>query len=215
MASAAVRPGESKVNLPFSQACENNKAPILAVLKQYLTEAASVLEIGSGTGQHAVFFAERLPQLRWQTSDRCHMLPGITAWQAQAGLPNLPPPLELDVAVWPWPVLETDVVFSANTAHIMSWPLVKALVDGVGRVLHADGLFMLYGPFNYDGRHTSESNAQFDRMLRTRDPESGIRDIEALVLHADKAGLEIIADHAMPANNRLLVWRRVSSPAGP
>lgn len=199
------------MNLSFSQACENNKAPILNVLERYLGGVSTVLEIGSGTGQHAVFFAEHLPHLRWQASDRHHLLSGIRTRQKQAGLPNLPPPLELDVAIWPWPVLATDVVFSANTVHIMSWPLVRLFISGAGRLLPAGGLFMLYGPFNYDGKPTSESNAQFDRMLRARDPESGIRDIEALVLHAGQCGLEIAADHAMPANNRLLVWQRAES----
>lgn len=199
------------MNLPFSQACENNKAPILNVLEGYLGDASTVLEIGSGTGQHAVFFAEQMPHLRWQTSDRPHLLAGLRARQEQAGLPNLPPPLALDVALWPWPVLTTDAVFSANTAHIMSWPLVRMFIAGVGRLLPAGGLFMLYGPFNYDGKATSESNAQFDRMLRERDPESGIRDIEALVLYAGQCGLNIAADHPMPANNRLLIWQRAES----
>ena len=195
------------MNKPFSQACENNKAPILAVLEQHLVGVSSLLEIGSGTGQHAAFFAGRLPHLTWQASDQGHHLPGIRAWQQEADLPNLPPPLELDVDHWPWPVSETEAVFSANTAHIMSWPSVKRLLAGVGRVLLPGGLFLLYGPFRYDGRHTSESNAAFDRMLRARDPDSGVRDVEPVALHADRAGLEVMADHAMPANNRLLVWR--------
>jgi SAM-dependent methyltransferase len=198
------------VNKPFSQACENNKAPILAVLEQHLAGVSSLLEIGSGTGQHAAFFASRLPHLTWQASDQGQHLPGIRVWQQEADLPNLPPPLELDVNDWPWPVSETEAVFSANTTHIMSWPSVKRLLAGVGRVLLPGGLFLLYGPFRYDGRHTSDSNAAFDRMLRERDPDSGVRDIEAVVLHADRAGLEVMADHAMPANNRLLVWRRRS-----
>lgn len=196
------------MNKPFSQACENNKAPILAVLEQHLDGVSHLLEIGSGTGQHGAFFAGKLPRLTWQASDLPHHLPGIRAWQQEAGLPNLPPPLELDVDDWPWPVSETEAVFSANTAHIMSWPSVKRMIAGVGRVLMPGGGFLLYGPFRYDGRHTSESNAAFDRMLRARDPDSGVRDIEAVALHADRAGLEIMADHAMPANNRLLAWRR-------
>lgn len=196
------------VNKPFSQACENNKAPILAVLEQHLAGVSTLLEIGSGTGQHAAFFAGRLPHLLWQASDRSHHLPGIGVWQQEAALPNLPPPLELDVNNWPWPVDETGAVFSANTAHIMSWPEVERLIAGVGRVLQADGRFLLYGPFRYDGRHTSDSNACFDQMLHQRDPDSGVRDVESVMLHADRAGLEILADHPMPANNRTLVWRR-------
>jgi SAM-dependent methyltransferase len=196
------------VNKPFSQACENNKRPILAVLEQHLGGVSSLLEIGSGTGQHAAYFAAHLPHLCWQASDQPRHLPGIRAWQEEAALPNLPPPLELDVDHWPWPVLETQAVFSANTAHIMSWPSVARMIAGAGRVLVPGGWFLLYGPFRYDGQHTSESNADFDRMLRARDPASGVRDAEAVALHADRAGLEIVTDHPMPANNRLLVWRR-------
>ena len=193
---------------PFSQACENNKRPILEVLSRHLGAAGTVLEIGSGTGQHAVFFGERLPHLVWQTSDRGHNHAVIDAWLTDAGLGNVEPPLDLDVDIEPWPSAETDAVFSTNTAHIMGWTSVRAFVSGVGRILRSGGLFLLYGPFSYGGRHTSESNARFDLSLRFQDPEMGIRDFEALNELASEAGMVLLEDNVMPANNRLLVWRK-------
>lgn len=194
---------------PYSQACENNKGPILEVLSRYADDLGHVLEIGSGTGQHAAFFARQLTQLQWQTSDLREHHAGIRLWVEQAGLGNLAQPLDLDVMRKPWPVDRTDTVFSANTVHIMGWPAVECLVEGVGRVLRGGGLFFLYGPFNYGGRYTSASNARFDELLRSRNPESAIRDFEAIDELATKAGLLPIEDCEMPANNRLLVWRRV------
>lgn len=195
------------MNKPFSQACENNKRPILDVLKRHLGNVQSVLEIGSGTGQHAVFFGEHLPHLAWQTSDQRHYHEGIDAWLADAGLDNVAPPLDLDVNVEPWPITSAEAVFSANTAHIMGWSTVEAFVAGVGRLLGPGGLFLLYGPFNYGGRHTSDSNARFDVSLRMQDPRMGIRDFEAMDDLARSAGMTLIEDNAMPANNRLLVWQ--------
>jgi hypothetical protein len=192
---------------PFSQACENNKRPILAVLREAFAEVDSVLEIGSGTGQHAAFFAEQMPWLRWQPSDCAVNLPGIRAWCDDAALPNLPPPLALNVTE-PWPAVAATAVFSANTAHIMSWPTVGQFIDAVGRLLPAGGVFALYGPFNYGGNYTSCSNADFDHWLKARDRLSGIRDFEAVNALAERAGLALAADHAMPANNRTLVWRK-------
>lgn len=196
------------MNKPFSPSCENNKRPILSVLRQSFAAAGSVLEIGSGTGQHAVFFAESMPWLAWQPSDRAENLPGIRAWCEDVSLPNLLVPIELDVAALPWPALRVDAVFSANTAHIMHWPEVETFIAGVGAVLPKGGTFCLYGPFNYAGRYTSDSNAQFDTWLRQRDPSSGIRDFEAIERLARDAGLRLAADHEMPANNRTLVWRK-------
>lgn len=197
---------------PYSQACENNKRPILDVLIRHLPGVHEVLEIGSGTGQHAVFFAENLPHLTWRTSDQriCHE--GIRAWIAGGGPSNVLPPLELDVTVQPWPVARAEAVFSANTAHIMSWPMVEDFIAGVGRLLPAGGLFLLYGPFCYDGVHTSESNARFDLSLRARDRAMGVRDFRDIDALAARAGMELVEDNAMPANNRLLVWRRRSGP---
>lgn len=194
---------------PFSQACENNKQPILAILQQAFGKAQEVLEIGSGTGQHAAFFAGAMPWLSWQPSDRAENLPGIRAWCTDAQLGNLRDPVELDVVVPAWPALRADAVFSANTVHIMGWPAVERLFAGVGALLPSTGTFCLYGPFNYGGRFTSPSNERFDGWLRERDPQSGVRDFEALERLAHAAGLTLEADHAMPANNRMLVWRKV------
>lgn len=193
---------------PFSKACENNKLPILEVLGCHLANGDRVLEIGSGTGQHAVFFGERLPDVTWQTSDLPNNHPAIHAWLDDAKLPNVLPPIALDVTAFPWPVAETSAVFSANTAHIMAWPVVQDFVRGVGEVLEPGGLFLLYGPFNYDGTYTSKSNESFDGWLAARDPGSAIRDFEAVDEAARRAGLSLVEDNPMPANNRLLVWRR-------
>lgn len=192
---------------PYSQACDENKVPIAGVLAAYLGAAASLLEIGSGTGQHAVYFAARFPQVRWQASDVPAYLPGIRLWLDEAPLPNLLPPLALDVE-GPWPDARFDAVFSANTAHIMSDDSVAAMFRGVPRVLGPGGVFALYGPFNYGGAYTSESNARFDCWLKSRDPQSGIKDFERLDALAQEGGLTLIADHEMPVNNRTLVWQR-------
>jgi SAM-dependent methyltransferase len=166
-----------------------------------------VLEIGSGTGQHAVHFAAHLPHLIWQPSDVAENLPGIELWRAEATRSNLLPALALDVNQPQWPDTGADAVFSANTLHIMSWSEVRLLFAGVGRVLSPGGVLAVYGPFNYGGRHTSESNARFDRMLRSQDPGSGIRDFEAVDALAAEQQLALQRDVPMPANNRTLVWR--------
>lgn len=193
---------------PFSQACENNKAPILAVLKQVFPEPGTILEIGSGTGQHAVHFGHHLPHLVWQPTDVPDNLPGIRAWMAEAALPNVADPMVLDLNQGDWPITAADGAFSANTAHIIHWPQVQRLFHGVARILPPEGAFCLYGPFAYEGAHTSDSNAEFDITLRRRDPHSGIRDVADLRALAKDAGFRLAADQAMPANNRTLVWRR-------
>jgi hypothetical protein len=171
-----------------------------------------VVEIGAGTGQHAVHFARALAHLQWQPTDRAVYLPGLEARIGREGPPNLAPPLELDVMSPRWAVERADVVYSANTLHIMSWPEVEAMVAGAGRLLAGgtsrDRWLIVYGPFRYARRYTSDSNAAFDEMLQARDPLSGIRDFEAVDALARAAGLEIDADHRMPANNQLLFWRR-------
>lgn len=193
---------------PFSQACENNKGPILAILQPLLTVPATVLEIGCGTGQHAVHFAANLPHINWQPSDQAVYLPGSRLWINDAALPNLNDPLELDVMAEDWPISEVDAVYSANTAHIMHWPAVVAMFEGVGRVLKPGGRFVLYGPFRYSGRYTSDSNIQFDQYLQRNDPGMGLRDLDDLTALAHLHGLMLEADHAMPANNQTLVWYR-------
>jgi cyclopropane fatty-acyl-phospholipid synthase-like methyltransferase len=196
------------IDKPYSEACEENKRPILDVIGPLFKEVRRLLEIGSGTGQHAVFFAAALPHLVWQTSDCALHLPGIRAWLDDALLPNLPPVRVLDVT-GTWPDERFDAVFSANTAHIMSESEVEAMFEGVGRVLVDGGYFVLYEPFNIGGRYTSESNARFDAMLRSRDPAMGIRDLDLLIRMARDNGMELIADHPMPVNNRTLVWQRI------
>ena len=163
-----------------------------------------VLEIGSGTGQHAAYFAPELPHLAWQASDVAEYLPGIRMWVGGG-----PAPIDLDVDK-PWPAVDADAVFSANTAHIMSWPQVERMFEGAGRLLPTGALFALYGPFHYGGRATSESNARFDVMLRSRDPLSGVRNFEDVRALARRCGLAFLEDNAMPANNRLLVFRKAN-----
>jgi cyclopropane fatty-acyl-phospholipid synthase-like methyltransferase len=195
---------------PYAEACQNNRAPILEVLRIELADKSRLLEIGSGTGQHAGYFAQEFPQLIWQTSDLVEAHAGIRAWLGEAGLANVLPPLELDVCQGEWPPARYDAVFSANTAHWMSWSEVECLFSGVGNALEVDGVFCLYGPFNYHGDYTSESNARFDRWLKERDPLSGIRDFEAVDDLAGEAGLTLEKDYEMPANNRTLVWSKSS-----
>jgi len=198
----------------LSEACERNKGPILRILAEALAQSSAVLEIGSGTGQHAVHFATHLPHLSWQPSDTGDYLPGLRERIARAGPANLRAPIELDVRELPWPLDAVDVLFTANTLHIMGWTAVRDLFRGAGTVLIAAGTMCIYGPFRYGGRYTSTSNAEFDRYLKARDPESGIRDFESIEALANEQGLELAADHVMPANNQLLVWRRPSPPLG-
>lgn len=191
---------------PRSEACERNREPILAVLRDHFTGRRRILEIGSGTGQHAVHFAAALPDLTWQTSDLEPNLPGIRQWLAETHLPNLPPPLALDV-FGAWPGMRFDGVFTANTLHIMSWEGVCALFAALPTVLAPGGLLAVYGPFNFGGAFTSPSNAEFDAWLKRRSPHSGIRDFTAVDGLARSIGLELLEDRPMPANNRTLVWR--------
>lgn len=195
------------INKPYSESCDQNREHILAVIKPLLANSKTVLEIGSGTGQHAVYFASELPHLIWQSSDCTPWLPGIRSWLDEAGLANTPAPLELDVT-GAWPQLSVDAVFSANTVHIMHWPMVEALFAALGRLLSSGGQFMLYGPFNYNGRYSSDSNARFDAWLKARDPDSGIRDFETLDRLAQAAGLKFIRKYPLPANNQILHWQK-------
>lgn len=194
---------------PYSDACDRNREPILEVLRQHFNDRHRVLEIGSGTGQHAVHFAAALPQLTWQTSDCEPSLAGIRLWLEEAGLPNLPQPIRLDVT-GPWPDARFDAVFTANTLHIMGWAEVRALFAALPKVLTPDAVLAVYGPFNYDGRFTSPSNAAFDEWLKQRSEQSGIRDFAAVDGLARAIGFALAEDRAMPANNRTLVWRRAA-----
>lgn len=195
---------------PFAESCVENRTPILAALQPRVASCQTLLEIGSGTGQHAVYFAPHLTHLTWQTSDRRDQHPGIRSWLDEAALENVLAPLALDVLLDPWPPGPFDAVFSANTAHIMSEAAVEAMFRGVGAVLIADGRFLLYGPFMYDGRQTAPSNADFDRWLRHRDGGMGVRDVSWLKEVAEASGLSLDEDLEMPVNNRILVWRKVA-----
>ncbi len=191
---------------PHSGASERNREPILGVLRRHLGGCRCVLEVGSGTGQHAVHFAAALPHLLWQASDVAANLPGIRLWLGEAALPNTPPPLAIDVNHWPT-LGHYDAVYSANTLHIMGWPEVERFFAGLPAVLEPAGRLVIYGPFNRGGRFSSASNAEFDRALRSADPRRGIRDLEAVDALAQDAGLRLLEDCAMPANNRCIVWQ--------
>ncbi len=197
------------IDKPFSAACERNREPILAVLREHFADRKQVLEIGSGTGQHAVHFAAALPHLVWQTSDRPEYHEGIGAWLAEAALPNVRPPLLLDVR-GPWPAQRFDALYTANTLHIMGWVEVQQFFAALPAVLEIAGLLVVYGPFNYGGAFTSDSNAAFDSDLKNRDPKMGLRDFEAVDALAEAAGLRLLCDYALPANNRCIVWQLLS-----
>ncbi|MFL6591875.1 MAG: DUF938 domain-containing protein [Luteimonas sp.] len=193
---------------PFSPACERNRDPILAVLRERFGQRRRVLEIGSGTGQHAVHFAAAMPWLAWQCSDVADNLPGIRAWLDEARLANTPAPIEFDVAAPPSRPSRFDALFSANTLHIMGWTQVEAFFALLPGWLQPQATVVVYGPFNSRGDYTSDSNRDFDAWLRARDPCSGIRDFESVDALARTAGLRLVEDVAMPANNRCLVWER-------
>lgn len=197
---------------PYSEACERNKAPILEALRLQYAGVRRVLEVGSGTGQHALHFAAAMPQLVWQCSDVAENLPGIRERLDEANLPNLPAPLHFDVSL-ALPAGRYDAVFTANTLHIMGWPEVTRLFAALGGLLDQQGLFTAYGPLNYGGRFTSDSNQRFDAALRAADARRGIRDFEAVDALARHAGLMLLDDVAMPANNRCITWR-FGAPSG-
>lgn len=192
---------------PNAPSCERNRDPILEVLRTHFAGCRQVLEIGSGTGQHAIHFASAMPDLLWQCTDRSEYLPGIRLWLDEAQLSNTPAPLVLDVG-GPWPARHYDAVFSANTLHIMSWDEVELLFSRLPEVTTEDAMLAIYGPFNYDGHYTSQSNAAFDDWLQERGSHMRIRDAEAVDALAEIAGFELIDDVAMPANNRLRIWQR-------
>ena len=197
------------IDKPCSPSCERNRGPILDVLRDCFRDRRSVIEIGSGTGQHAVHFAAAMPWLRWQCSDVADNLPGIARWLDDAALPNTPPPIALDVSTYA--IVDRarfDAAFSANTLHIMSWAAVGDFFRVLDALLAPAATVVVYGPFNYGGAYTSDSNRAFDGWLKERDPRSGLRDFEAVAALAAAIGLRLADDIAMPANNRCLVWRR-------
>lgn len=200
-------PELAAVDKPHSPSCQRNREPILEVLREQFADRRHVLEIGSGTGEHAVHFAAALPGLIWQCSDRREHLPGIRAWLDEARLPNTPAPLEFDIG-GAWPEGPFDAVFSANTLHIMHWREVQQMFARLPAILAADATVVIYGPFNADGRYSSPSNATFDQWLQDQGAHMAIRDAEAVDALAEDAGLRLVADIAMPANNRCRVWRR-------
>lgn len=187
---------------------ERNKDAILAVLREVLPASGTVLEIGSGTGQHAAYFAAQLPHLVWQPTDLLENLPSIRAWREEADVSNLREPVELDLHARCWPVKRADAVVCINTIHIVAWEAVQQLVAGVGRVLAPGGVFYVYGAYRYAERVLEPSNVEFDRWLKARDPRSGIRDFEAVDALACAAGLALCGDRAMPANNRSIWWTK-------
>jgi cyclopropane fatty-acyl-phospholipid synthase-like methyltransferase len=193
---------------PYSASCERNREPILRVLRSCFADRRKVLEIGSGTGQHAVHFARALGHLTWHPTEQLAYLADLTERVKLEGPPNLRAPTLLDVRQAVWPLRSVDALFSANTLHIMSWSEVLAFFHGIGGVLAPGGVLAIYGPFRYDGRYTSDSNRDFDMMLQERDPLSGLRDLQGITPLAAQYGLRLDADHDLPANNRLLVFSK-------
>lgn len=193
---------------PYAASCDDNKDVILSVISPYLKACDNLLEIASGTGQHAVHFAQSLNNLNWQTSDLSHNLTGISQWLDLAQLPNLLSPIELDVSS-AWPKSSYDAVFSANALHIMSQQQVEDCFNGLGQVLNEKAVCLFYGPFNYHGAYSSESNKRFDVWLKNNNPLSCIKDFETICKLAMKQGLTLVKDHEMPANNRILAFTNI------
>ena len=193
---------------PFSQARENNKNPILEVIKAVFCQPTTVWEIGSGTGQHACYFARHLPHIEWQPTDRSENISGICMWREEAQLANLKPPITLDVTDVFWPCNIIDALFTANTLHIMSWDEVRIFFARLTVHLNPKALMCIYGPFNYNGAYTSDSNARFDQWLKSQNKSSCIKDFEDIMFLARSSGFGLVNDFPMPANNRLLVLQK-------
>ncbi len=194
--------------LPFSQACENNKNSILKVLKEYIADQDSLLEIASGTGQHGEFFAKSFPNLLWQTSDLPDAVDDLNLRISEANLQNLPLALTLNVNDSNWNVKKYELLFTANSLHIMSEKSVENFFSRIPNVLQQSALVFIYGPFKYDGKFTTKSNAEFDEWLKEKDLRSGVRDFEDINKLAVNVGLSLAADVQMPSNNQLLVFLR-------
>ena len=197
------------MNKPYSESCEQNKAHILSVIKPLIASHAHVLEIGSGTGQHAIYFAENMPEVTWHTSDCLPYIAGIKMWLSESKLNNVVEPVELNVSTSQWPDFDADAVFTANSIHIMSHDDMLKLIEGVATLLKSQGDLIIYGPFNYSGQYTSESNMWFDQSLKSRDENSGIKHFEDILSAAKKNGLSLVKDYEMPANNRILHFSKI------
>lgn len=198
---------------PHAEYAQRNAGPILEVLRYELQGHSEVLEIGSGTGQHAIRFAAELVDVKWQTSDLDENHEGIRSWIAEAGLSNVRSPLSLDVTRDELAEASYDAIYSSNTAHIMSQGAVDAMFRLVGRVLRPHGVFILYGPFRRAGRFNTQSNADFDASLRSRDPAMGIRDLDALDDLGTDSGLQRVNLYAVPSNNLVAVWQKTRASA--
>ncbi len=196
------------VEKPFSTSCERNREPILGVLREAFSDRRSVLEIGSGSGQHAVYFAAAMPHLDWQTSERSEFLSGVQSWLDEAALANTRSPIAFDVGQDDWPTSRFDAIFSANTLHIMAWSEVERLFARLPEIMSEDCIVAVYGPFNIDGNYTSKSNAAFDGWLHERGAHMAIRDLADVDAQAAAAGLERIGLHSLPANNFCAIWQR-------
>jgi SAM-dependent methyltransferase len=193
----------------FAPAAERNREPILEVLKRVLPPKGLVLEIASGTGQHAVYLSERLSGLRWQPSDVSpDALRSIGAWVEETGRDNLLSPIELDVRKHPWPIAKADALLNINMIHISPWEATEALFEGAAHVLGVGSALITYGPYRLHGAHTAPSNAAFDQSLRSRNARWGVRDIDALSELAGRTGFVLRERVDMPANNMTLVWTR-------
>lgn len=195
---------------PYSAACERNQGPILKVLEDNIfPQDSRLLEIGSGTGQHAVYFAPHFPRLEWHPTDLSSNLLGMKKWFDEAHIPNIQKPIRLDVSKDDFPKIKFDVVFTANTLHIMHWKDCKSFMKLLGHRLREGSRAIFYGPFKYDGEFTSPSNAEFDQTLKERDPLSGIRSFDDVNSNMIKNGFELVHDYEMPGNNRTLVYNRL------
>jgi len=196
----------------FSQAADNNKQHIAEVLKLYITEHDNILEIGSGTGQHAAFFATYFPSVFWHTSDLQCNHASINEWLSGSQHENALRPIELDISIKSqWPTAHYDMVFSANTAHIMAWEHVRLMLEMAASVLPRQGWLILYGPFNVNNRFTSHSNAQFNHYLKSQNTQMGLRNIEAIEENALQHGLSLMRIHDMPAHNKILALQQISA----
>lgn len=194
--------------LPFSPAAERNKSAILEKLQLVLQGSEKILEIGAGTGQHAVHFCQAMHGLQWFPSDLPERISVSNAVISTFGMKNISKAIALDVQQSVWPEISIDVIYTANTAHIMSWEVTQKMLVGAAQLLPENGLLIIYGPFKYAGDFTSESNQMFDASLKRSSPDQGIRDFEAIDRIANKHQLKILHDFEMPANNRMLVYKK-------